>query len=158
MISKQYVENLYNANYQRTEYILNHYLQYKALEENVDSKVSQAFFELVSSQMEGKECFDNQDKALINKAGPYFVKTVEEAIDSIKKFPHDISYSIYPVLYYYFLLEASKGMIKKVSEMMIINDDIAVTEDEINQLLKKGIKMLSAQLFDEKIINALNES
>lgn len=157
MTSRQYVEKLFDANFQRTEYILNNYLHYKALEKHVENNVSHAFFDLVASQMEGKEEFDNQDKTLINKAGPYLLKTIDEAIDSIKRLPLEISNSVYPAIYYYYLFEVSKGTTKKVAELMLVNDQISVTEDEICQLLEKGIRMLSALLFDERYINAIKE-
>ena len=146
-----------HANLLRTKYLLQNYPRYLSqCPKGLEIRVSKAVLEILSFSLSNRAEYDKYDCDLIERCGPLLPPAIQATVNEIKQFPIDVSSKIYPVLYHqYFTPEGTAVDFKQLLQRLD-HEYNHLAEDDISLYLSNGERMMSALLFENRFISALD--
>lgn len=155
--TSQAIFHLKHANLLRTKYLLQNYPRYLSqCPKNLEIRVSKAVLEILSFSLSNRTEYGEYDRDLIDRCGPLLPPAIRATVNEIKQFPIDISSKIYPVLYHqYFAPEGTAVDFKQLLQRLD-HEYNHLAEDDISLYLSNGERMMSALLFENRFISALD--
>lgn len=157
-LAKEKIGGIKAADIERTEYILSGYYGYKGLKDvNVSRRMSRDILYITMHQMR-RGIFTDDDRMLLDTAGPYLVPVIDAAFEEMKSSPGCIREHVLPVIYYRYLSgNVPVCDLNEIKRLLFVNEGIEADTEFIEKAMETGIIYFCDRfwfMLDKDIIHA----
>lgn len=148
------VQRLFNANVERTRYMLLNYLSYsKQQPGNVDVKTSRSIIGIIADSMGNSPDFRDADKMLIDECGSVIFPGLFQILTEIREFPWGLGQNAYVILYEKYFHDDGDTTTLQIKERLH-ESEITLSQVEIEEQLDIAERMMTALIFENKLLYA----